>query len=184
MDSRLPDVWPGLAKRVRRRIRVRRISRTVTLILVVGIGLGFLAEAFRHAPVASHDAMTVEAVDQMRAEINDLALQAKQHEALAMQWERLESRTAMKRRVMSDPLTELMASRAGTAGVLVAYADDLQRGNSTAQAITQYQRVVDLFGDTPQAAIALKRLREIKTSSSISNDNLYSGVISCFGDLL
>jgi hypothetical protein len=189
MDSALPatglqaDLADLVRRRAKSRARIRRFSGAAALLFACALAAVLLYPR-RELPKFVHRGTIAPVVAaQLRSEINDLNSRAVLHEQVALRLEELESTAATQRKIGADPLIQLSADRAATAGILVAHANELEQSRSIPQAIAEYQRVVELFADTAPALVAQRRLRDIKTSSSIQPDNLYSGVISWHGDL-
>jgi hypothetical protein len=185
-DASAVRLQPDLAKRVRRRVkrraRIRGFSAATIFLVVCAGAVTFLVRDFRRRQVIGVEASAGDVAIRLRAEIDDLNVRANQHETMAKRLEQLESMAAMERKIGGDPILELTTDRAAAAGILVARAKELERDRSISEAIAQYQRIVELFADTPQAIVAERRLRDIKISSSTEGDVLYSGVDSCHGE--
>jgi hypothetical protein len=180
-----PGVRADLTARVRQRVRGRKRMRAaggaavLVLLAVAATVLVAHGGPKSKAPLTSKDdlkgrEMPID-IPALKAQYARLESEARQHELTAAAMLRSEARsqreeqaaaaTERAREILTRPdvLDELAARRERTARILVDRGDVLLREPGGAPAAAEsYKNVVDLFPDTPEAAVARDRLGRIK----------------------
>jgi hypothetical protein len=107
--------------------------------------------------------------DDLNSKIAALEAEAAGHELTAQRIEQQELFLRLRQRearAAGQTFEELTANQCITAQLMVNRAEDLSHSpDDRAQAAHEYQRVIELFSQTPQAAVAAQRLREMKTQT-------------------
>jgi hypothetical protein len=160
----------NLPTRVRRRATQRARAKLVTIAVLLAPLLSlpaYLAE--RKTPRIAEREPAPPTMADLKAQIAVLDAQARQHELTAQRLEQQESLLRLRQlqaRADEQTFEALTADPCITAQLMVSRADDLSNNSADrAQAVREYQRVVEMFSQTPQAAIATQRLREMKTQT-------------------
>ena len=157
-----PQVRAGLAERVRgramRRRRHRRWAAGSATALLVAIGA---VAVFR--PGRSHEMRTIDTT-QLAAEIEQAQLEAADRFAVARRVIALErSRQQAAASTVAAATPVLFSDRAQAAVTLVSQADRLrERLDRPDDALAAYRRAAELFPDTPSAAVARQRIRQLE----------------------
>ncbi len=167
-----PAPVAGLADAVVRRNVARRNRRHVGIVLaliaVVG-GVAMFANPRSTVQIAKHDpqtrdgikkiepAMTADAVRVARAQLAELAIDAKLYEQTADLLERHLSRPAAAMAVAPNP----HQAQDRAALLLVYEADRDVKENRPTQAVASYRRAIDLFPQSHWADVARERLKEL-----------------------
>ncbi|HWE92765.1 MAG TPA: hypothetical protein VG269_02220 [Tepidisphaeraceae bacterium] len=185
----LPGVRADLTARVRQRVRGRKRMRaagSATALVLLAVAATVLVAhggPGSKVPITQRDNQNRDNqkgeapvdVPALKEQYARLESEARQHELTAAAMIRMESRARREERIAAaaeraqevlarpDVLDELAARRDRTARILVDRGDVLLRQTGGAPAAAEsYKNVVDLFPDTPEAAVARDRLGRIK----------------------
>lgn len=181
-DAAPPALGADTARRVRRR-RQRRIAvRSVATSLIVVLAMGWFW-THRPAPpktiVAHHDEAPMRAAppavlldaQTLKSELATCEADARLHELTAEAMLRLEKQEKARHAVAPKPpdaldvLGQLAVERDIAAHVIVDRGDRmLKNPGGRAEAASAYRRVLDLFPDSREAAVARERLEQLNNS--------------------
>jgi hypothetical protein len=159
-----------LPMRVRRRARRRLKGKIVTVVVLLAplLSLPVYLAQLKTPEIAERKAAPSTMAD-LKTRIAALDIEARQHELAAMRLEQQESLLQLRQRearAVEQTFEELTADRCITAQLMVGRADDLSQNSADhSQAVREYERVLEMFSQTPQAAMASQRLRELKTQT-------------------
>jgi hypothetical protein len=157
-----PQVRPGLAERVRsfaiRRRRQRRWAAGSAMAVAVTIGAVVALQPRRPGPTPRPDAA------RLAAELQQAQTEAAERFAVARRVIALErSRQQVATATVAAPSPVLFSDRAQAAVTLVSQADRLRdRLARPDDALAAYRRAAELFPDTPSAAVARQRIRQLE----------------------
>jgi hypothetical protein len=180
-----PDLPADLALRVRtlalRRQRMRfGLSMAAAIVLAVGMaslwsqappapsGLGGPAEIVQTRPEPPDVASIRAEIEQLRREADLRLAVAQRTQEILEQMRRAEALTKPQQ-ALPDPVVDARRELEKAAYTLVYQADRMCRELDLCEsAAIKYQRVVELFPETPWAVVARQRLSEIKKKGAIS----------------
>jgi hypothetical protein len=178
-----PEVAGDLARRVRAlAARRRRVSFGLSVAAAVALAAGMTFLVSR-APTSSERGAGPGIVQsgqappdlaEIRAEIERLGREAEMRLAVARRTRELleqteRSRALKRQHDYPDPVARARREVDRAAFVLVSQADRMCRDLDLCDsAAVKYQRVVDLFPETPWATVARQRLDEIKPKGDVS----------------
>jgi hypothetical protein len=179
-----PRIGDHLAARVRGRVLRRRrvafrLSAAAAIVLAAGVTVLMSYSPTRRGPLAGAGIARSEPVatphGDVRAELARLDREAEIRIAVARRTAEIltqrrlaESRT-LQQPAIADPVADAQREVEQAAYTLVSQADRMCRDmNLCATAVVNYQRVVELFPETPWATVARQRLEEIKNKGEIS----------------
>jgi hypothetical protein len=163
----LPDLIPGLA----RRRRANRIAALTAAAIVAMAASLWFAWAFRPGPQAVRVVHTPiqQSADLLRAEAARLAREAQIHQSIAdrlLLAERHWLRMSQLRQTLAapDPLEETQRQRDAAALFILRQAERLWADESRRpEAQRRYRNAIELFPESPWAAVAAQRLANIGT---------------------
>ncbi|MGA2441501.1 MAG: hypothetical protein ABSH08_11115 [Tepidisphaeraceae bacterium] len=160
-----PVAGRNLAQRVRRRARNQRLIRTVAAgVMVVAVGILSVTAMRNHPhPLAQ---VTLPAKDDLKwAEVD-----AKYHQLVADLLEKHERETVRPVDTKADEYLWQLSQQGNRAAlILVRSADRIyQESHDRAAAEASYRQAIRLFPDSPAAAVAQQRLRNIDANGSES----------------
>jgi hypothetical protein len=156
-----PPVVRGIAEKVRRRVRSQQRRRIVLAGIAVGAVLGgmFLMDRPRDRQVAVVKTGPPPVVAVKESDETDLKVDEQVAELLLRHEREAPKRSAV---VADDYLWQLSQERNQTALILIGSGDRIAREFHDQQAaMANYRQVIRLFPDSPAAAVAQQRLRNI-----------------------
>jgi len=165
--ARLQEDLPArIRRRAKRRMRAKIVTIAVFLAPLLSLPV-YLAQ-LKTPEIAERKAAPSTMAD-LKTRIVALDVEARKHELATLRLEQQESLLQLRQRearAAEQTFEELTADRCITAQLMVGRADDLSRSSGDhSQAVREYERVVEMFSQTPQAAVAAQRLRELKTQT-------------------
>ena len=167
-DAPPPRMGEGLAARVRRQDRRGRrmragVAGACVIVLAMTISVAVFRGRGRGTSLESHVAIAVQ-----KAELERLSHEAGETRRVIDRLLENERRRALDDKMRRTggralAVTPAVESRERAAGALLVYADELRRHAGRAPAAgREYRRVMELFPDSPLAAVAQANLRTIE----------------------
>jgi hypothetical protein len=171
-DSSVPpaQLQAELLKRIRPRARREAsVKILVVTLLVATLPILPIYFAMQKATQITRRGSAGSTKVDLKSQIAALDAEARQYEMAAQQLEQQELIVRLRQRqarATERTFEQITVDRCVTAQLMVSRADDLAKNPADReQAGKEYQRVIELFSQTPQAAIAARRLAELKTQT-------------------
>jgi hypothetical protein len=166
-DMAMPAPLPGsnLADRVRRRARNQRLTRVIAAgVIVIAVGIVSVTA------MRSHPQPAVQAVLPMNDDLRWADADAKYHQMVADLLEKHERETVRPANTDADEYLWQLSQQGNRAAlILVRSADRIYReSHDWPAAEASYRQAIRLFPDSPAAAVAQQRLRNIDPKGSES----------------